>query len=523
MLYGYYKFTPNIRTSTFYYASTKDDYIDFIDNEITRDAFDEDNYRINNNTLRLPLSSSNAYTYFRSELTGLFYNVLEVIAYPNYYEYKLEIDYWGTYIYDVDFEKFTIKRSNANIYDLGYYDDNKFLSNGYTETRLTSLTSDLTMTESQAIVVAVLNLQTDANVTTGEKGSELVMVGCTLSDLRNVANTSLGATFIDKFTGIEIACSLLGGVYEGGVYAGLVPARKAAIIDAYVLPTNLISLDTSTTDRRMTLHSKSSLNALSPGSQVDFYMYHIAKQGKTAYAVFNTEADKSYYAGTRDNGILLRKKYNTMEIRYRSIFSTSAVNVVICNGNQELDITDNFKLNLTTNNATETAIERAQRAVKYGTQAITTILSTIGVLAATQNPVAAGITAISGVASTASSINNDLHNTNTAQASALVSGDASFTYYYDLTHKTTLRTPFILKTYSAFGNFSIIEHAKNYGLTYDNIEYYVNDLKDLSNYPLILDASLYFVQADALVKNVPQNAANYITAELANGISLFYI
>lgn len=510
-LIGFTDFNPNTHNSIFYYADTKTDFVNWLMNNSVYAVYDHDNYRIDNDIIRLSKDQNkNVHMkYFYDENTEAFYNVIDVQISSNYFEYRVKKDYWGTYINEAKFSKFSIKRSNRDIDNLGYYDEIKYTSNVFDNIRFAA---DEKETEYEAVIVAGVAVDSDL-FGLGGKATKVVIVTCSLSQFRLIASQQgISQPILDVTTGIELCSDIIGGIYEAAIW-NTSNYFKAALLKCYIVPKALVEWNTNRTSIRF--HTRSYFTG---GNIVDVSCQYVLPITKTFEVRHQCLPEAQYFVGSLNNGLLVRRHYNQNIFRYRFEYTTNSVNVYVEVGDEQKDITKNFELAITENNATATNLEKTQMGLNVGIQVLSTAISSIGAIALGGGALGA-LTAAGGIMKTGMGIAANTMNKNEPMH-AINGGNAANTYYttYAVDY---LACPFVINEYAA-ENDRIKQYYSNYGLIYDNVQK-IFRLADLQIYPLILAADKDYIEADTLITNIPINAAEFITNELSKGITLQFI
>ena len=112
--------TLNVNNEHYYYGSVASILTALSSQDVT---FTEDNYRLNNNVLRIAFTDSFTVNVAITKHTVVHvigdykrvYNVLRYEIQSGYIQYDLEVDLWHTYIYDADVRNLRVNRSTRDI------------------------------------------------------------------------------------------------------------------------------------------------------------------------------------------------------------------------------------------------------------------------------------------------------------------------------------------------------------------------------------------------------------------------
>ena len=514
-LIGFVEINPNTRNSVFYYADTKNDYIQWLMYNSIYAVYTNDNYRIDNDIIRLSKDQNkNAHMkYFYDENTEAFYNVIDVQTSSNYYEYRVKKDYWGTYINEAHITKFNIQRSNRQIENLGYGEILKHTTNVYEYIPLYNfgeIDAPFNIKESKFEIVILVSFETDTSLIGLEKATRTALMTASLSQMRSAASQYSSAALVEAATGIMLASDLIGGIYEADCYQSST-YKKAAILGAYIVPADTIEFfDTMPS---VVFHTKS---FFTHGNDVDLAFQYVKPKMKSISCSYQCNLVSNWYVGTLNNGLQFAPRYSLNYFEYKFIYSSDNLRVIVCEGDIQKDITSSFTLSLTTNNQTASTLEKQLKGIQIGTDVLKSAITALGtyasgnVIGAYTSVVNTGVDVVKSIKGNASLT----HNIN--------GGDAAATYYTDY-DTTYLANPFILMSYEATDASVVDEQILNYGYAYDNLEYYITKLTDLTTYNLSNLEGKDYLQADAIIDNLPCNAADFIITELHNGITLQFI
>ena len=520
MLYCYENFTPNNDNSVYYLSGNFYNYLSFIDNNYLYTQIDTDNYRIDNNIVRLPASITNLHniTYFYEDITHRFYIVKNYTPFPNYVEFEVETDLWATFIYEANFNKIRLLRSNRNIGDIGIYDDIKYTVDSESIIPISEVDdlivdSDGTISEDDAYAVIVASFTRPIGMFgiyfDNDKLSFTTVLATSLKNFRIYAKEYTSTSVLDNVNAVDIALDIVGGIYNAQLYQ-TTDNVTCMVNSMYIVPYNFIEINEDVPS--ITGISK---GFYSQGNDIFVRMQHIKNDTKLIDVNIDNEiidANKRYYVGTKNSGLNVKHFYGKNNVYYKCVPQANGLKIDVGQGDIHKDITSAFECTMTVNNATETSLQKTSKFIGVASSVLTTVFSTATALA-TKNPsslaIAGGLVA-SGL-STASQI---LPNENIMRE--INSGDGASTYYTSISQR--IASPFVITSFYSWTNEE--DNAKIYGLNYD---IYIASLNTLQQYSLIHGASNDYIKAECEVSNIPTDIASYIYNKLANGIFVKFI
>ena len=470
------------------------------------------NYRINSNVAKLGLSSllteenydTVTYLIDYDDVTKYFrcYTVLRATLDTNI-SYTLEVDLWATFIKDCDFSKVHVTRCNRQLNEYGIYDEPQSTEQNFTfapvaPTQSSWLSSDKVYADINSIYIVVLIQYNSAQAVFGsDKISTTKLVARKLADFNDTA-TLLDTDLIDA------AIQVIGGIYK-------VNGSDAQVIEAYLLPSLLISV--SLFDKIRATYKISYLATDPTVATGDFELYEVepSRNLKLVFENLPTNPNYIYYFGTVNGGIKL-KKYtkNTDSINayIRSFIGKTTVKIIALQGEEQKDITEDFKITLTTSASVTTSIRELTTMLPSVINDFTSIVKEAG----KGDLLSAGAYGVNSIVSQ--------FNTKKGFNKAIGSGDATVIYYTGSSGNYSLYNPFVITMYLSVNDGN--KHVNMFGATFD---YFANSgdavtVFDFTDKTMLGSGSVVdtYIVASCDIDGVPLEAHNEIGRKLTAGI-----
>ena len=510
-LYIYTGITPNQDNGKHYMFNSVALYMQALQQHLLT-TVDLNNYRINSNVAKLGLSSlltqenydTVTYLIDYDEVTKYFrcYTVLRATLDSNI-TYALEVDLWATFIKDCDFSKVHITRCNRQLNEYGIYDEPQSTEQNFTftpvaPTQSSWLSSDKVFADINSIYIVVLIQYNSAQAVFGsDKISTTKLVARRLGDFNEIA------TVLDTDL-IAAAIQVIGGIYK-------VNGSDAQVIEAYLLPSLLISV--SLFDKIKATY-KISLFEDDPATATgDFDLYEV-EPSRNLNLVFEnlpTNPNYIYYFGTINGGIKL-KKYtkNTDGITayIRSFIGKTTVKIIALQGEEQKDITEDFKITLTTSASVTTSIRELTSILPSVINDITNVAKETK----KGDLLSAGAYGVNSIISQ--------FDTKKGFNKAIGSGDATVIYYTGSSGNYSLYNPFVVTKYLSVNDAN--KHANMYGATFDYFASNGNAVTvfDFDSTTLLGNGDITdtYIIASCDIDGVPLEAHNEIGRKLSAGI-----
>ena len=465
----------------------------------------DDNYRINNNTVRVAIDSTvtlanyKSVTYIVNELDNVCYIVKRGYAQSGCAIFDVTVDLWGTYIASASFDMINVARCNRRI-GTGLYDQIR-ATNTYTEVAIPTPDGEyptgypLFYSLSRVYIVFSMTYNVEQTAFGATSATGLFAFNAkTLFDVYRAyidAHTPSGDTpFYDN--AIEVIIGIVSGIY--GVHSSSVwgsATNDAKVTKAYLLPTELIY---ASGDTGIQLKSKSMY-----GEYTTLACMDIAHFARYKTLTLDVDPDYEYYVGTVHKGLkLVRTTDTTATVTYKCIPSTNDVEVVVIQGDNQADITTDFEVVLTMNDGDVTNLSGIKQALSMGLKGATAIASS--------GPV--------GVASLAPDVIGLMGHHYQGHQSG--NGDGFVTFYKagNATLYLCAKYPYGYVKYKSVNNEQ--DNAKYKGAFFDT---YVATFASIFTPALLYGSNIAtYIQANVALSNIPTDAQNAIRGALSAGI-----
>lgn len=464
------------------------------------------NYRINANIIKVAIDETitennyNQITYAICELNNICYIVNNTIIQSGYVILECSIDFWASYIAHANISNINVIRCNRNV-DIGIYDSIKATINNV-QTRF-SIPQDEQVSgypnywkfeELSIVWCMTYNVYQSS-------GGAVSTTGVFAMDLQDVYDKYVTDTPQGQFEHpIEIAKSWVGGIYgvaAQGV-AGLVVSAEAQVTKAYLIPSKMLAKVYQTDVK---VNSRSLYGDYTPNNPITVYEVLPFITNKTF--TIETNPNYNYYVGTINKGLkVVRDTSGTTEIVYRCIVTNNGVQMVVLQGDNQQDITDEFSIELTYNQGDITYLGELKATIK-------TILGIVGAVSAVRGgKFASGIGKAVDVGNVPEFVGEQRGN-----------GDGVVTYRSagNSTLGQGIVYPFGYTTCQSTSDEQV--NARNKGAYYDC---YVSSLASIFTHNLIGTAGTTdtYIQADVCVDGVPNDAIDVIKSKLSAGVYL---
>lgn len=473
---------------------------------------DLDNYRINSNVAKIALKSGlneenfDTVTYLidYDDVSKYFrcYKVLRATL-DTFVNYMLEVDLWATFIKDCDFSKVHVTRCNRKLNDYGIYDEPQStageLDYAPAEPALTqqawliSYLGKLSMAKTSEVYIVFLM---QFNATQQLFGSDAI------------TTTKLFATPLSYFSAtaqqsskntIDVAIDAIGGIYK-------IDGNDAQVLQAWLLPKPLLDLTSRGSSHYYTAKSKSPLYT----GDVEAYFIYPNNSKKIDYpTAVPTDPNKIYYFGTINNGIKVKKYIGDTGVTVRSFIGATTLRVVIFQGEEQKDVTEDFSITLTSSASVTTSIRQFAKTMTNALSAGQSISKSLS----KGDVTGAGLTGAGAVIG--------MINTTPVLNKAIGNGDAYTVFYIDNPPQDAVLNPFVVTSFDSVNDAD--KHVRMFGATFD---YYASTgtattVFDFEDKTLLGDTDILsdtYIVASCDIDGVPLEAHNEIGRKLTAGI-----
>ena len=522
----YANFTPNQDGNTYYHYHDDLGYFYGPLNDLKNVRIDLDNYRINNNIIKVKKSAIVGFdvkqaTYAidaeigQSATSRSIHKCYFIRSYEelDYFVFHVEVDIWGTYIKYAQLSNINVTRCNRNI-GIGKYDkidktifpknDSDALT--YTEA-LGGISSPLGVyywEDYNVYIVFMAACVIARNGLNTESVTQIIPFACRITDLKELVTEQIA-----KNKGaVELAIEIISGITSLKTQSWLA-TNDVKILKAYLVPHVLINYDTY----YLTMYSKSDA---SNSDQIEVKAYAIRPSKlKIPFELDITHMDinKRYYVGVIDDGLELIHYTKNNFIFYDFAINHDGVEVVVSQGDNMKDLSNHFELSLIGNSISEDAL---QKIAWWGKHMANVISSAISIMGAKDT--GSGIS--KGVQFLGNSL--DMFSDKVNANGTIGNSDATlvFAWHRGAGYEDYVNYPFYFTKYK-----SVLDekaHARLYGA---NFNLMVDDLATLDTFDLLGEGTLTdtYIVANMRVSGIPKEAKDYIQDVFSKGIYMQYI
>ena len=211
------------------------------------------------------------------------------------------------------------------------------------------------------------------------------------------------------------------------------------------------------------------------------------------------DPDYEYYVGTIHRGLnLIRTTDNTATVTYKCIPNTNEVEVVVIQGDNQLDITNEFEVVLTMNDGDITNLAGIKKALSLSLKSASSIMSA--------NPATVGTLATDVIGM----IGTHYQGNQNGNGDGLV----TFIKYGNASLYLCAKYPYGYVKYKSVNNEQ--DNAKYKGAFFDA---YVSTFASIFTPALLYGTNIAtYVQANVTLSNIPTDAQNAIRGALSTGI-----
>lgn len=502
---------PNNDNCTHYFFNSISRYISELSNNLEA-TINLNNYRINANIAKISVGNilteelASKITYIIDTDGEDYFRAYHVKSYimQDFFVYQLEVDLWATYIYKVLFTKIHVTRCNRALNPQGEYDD---VMATYERRELNAnfnyLDEEGIILDADTWIVYLVEYNVEQSAIFGDQ--HITCTGLFASNLGSLRGTS-------AISPIEKAVDMVGGIYH------VANNMDARVLQAWVLPKWLVDCGEITgdiqTSRYYTFQSKGHAGTYS------FRGYIVFPNTKEMDLIGNSfDLNYATYIGVRNNCFKPKRFVNKYmnELALYCFMGTNSLKVVLIQGDEQKDLTQDFEVTLTTNNGEVTGIRAVAGVIGK------TLTSTLGVVGAMKKENYYDV-----AKQVAGSATSQIE-TKPALTSAVGSGDASNLYWRPIWNDdpqseiAKLQFPIIIEAFKSTRDEEM--HARMQGANFDE---YISGF----DYPLTkallgtgnhLTLTDTYIVATCCIEGAPLDAKNAITNKLASGVYYKYL
>ena len=396
---------------------------------------------------------------------------------------ELELDIWATYLLQVKFGEMYVERCNRAIFPTGLSNMPDFTINAPTYRTLPNFTA----TNENLAIVYLCAFKSQINLFDNSL-TDVALFGNALNEITTPGSITEERSF-------ENICATIGGVY--GVHKTIASfdyTTDACVLAAYIVPLamleNIYDSYSGGWTNAPTLKSKSVYG------ESNFNPHILCKPGiKSKIISIPANPTQSQSVGTRTQYMLLPRSTSSLNVEYQFITKNDGIAVTVCCGDKVLDITDSFRLTLTT----------ADDGYNTG-EKIANALNLVNVAASAKaGPMSFATTAAGYIAGRFSDA-----------SPRITSGDAATTFYNNSV--TSYNSPYILTTYTSNSN---IEHInRNFGAEFNSI--YIQPLAKVFDSALLGSAppSSTYIKGDIDCYGAQSDILDYFIQRFREGVYL---
>ena len=530
----------NANNQHYYYGSIANILTTLSSQDVT---FTEDNYRLNNNVLRVGFTDTFTISVAINKHTVVHvigdykrvYNVLSYEIQSGYILYNVAIDLWHTYAYDAGIENIRVCRSTRIINDgndYGFYPSAKQCL-----TKPTYKPIKVISTDGVTVLTTYGDLEFDAskisivmaikhNTFQDQDGATSVvnLFGIPLSTVLAKPTSAIEGIFL---TISRVIQEFVNGIYECRHYvnSSLTESFKAQLVNAWLIDNECIE-NTYGANANVVLKfaTKTSISGM---VNYEFTPAMISSGTHSRILEYEAKPNTKIYVGTKYNNLEVAPIYNVYgenEVEIRYIANSDTMNVYAIQGDNQVDITSAFTLNIVQVDG-DITLQRQILSQFQNALPIIASAGTIAVGAISQNPVAigGGILSLANSASKYAEAQLPQHMGNIVRG-----GDAISTFCEDAPYVFINGRPrnpyYIIEIEDVKTN---LDELKYYGLVYDFV---VDNITTLTNYDDVnsgtstvstIDGYDYLQCTDLIFTgNIPKEASEYIYNKLINGIRI---
>lgn len=503
MLKIYQEIQPN-QNGIHYFFSNFENYLEELSPYLIKEV-DKKNYRINSNVLLLKidniltLEKINKISYIIDYELSYYrcYNVVSIIEQSGYFQIDLQLDDWANNIAVANFSNIIINKCNRNI-GIGMYDrsaSTKTYEENYFDIGTNAVDNYPLFLKFENCAI-VFSLKYNVKQTAFGANTATELLAFDIKYLRDLVIAKFPERVADPV--LPLAIAIVAGIY-GTEASGITGTNDAQVTGAWLCDKTALVY----TDRGITLKSLSTYGDITNLSPLAISQLEVTKN-------FTLKIDPNfvYYVGTKNKGLKLnRTSENELNVTFNWISKQDSMQLLVFQGDNMEDITDQIQVNLTLNDGDVTGIRSIASYI-------------IGIAGSTAGVVGAGAAgniprAFSGTANLANAIIDPLSNRYLGKQ---INGGDGVTTFFKLGNAEAglgVANPYCFVKCQSINNEA--KEARINGLTFDLAienfdEVFVADFINNSV------ATETFIKATCNIENLQLSPANSIIQKLARGI-----
>ena len=464
-----------------------------------------------------------------------YYFVKSVKIFGNAFYLELELDYFSTYYKTFKAYNFNVSRANVKIGN-GIYDPiqltstspiYEYLDYSMATTEKSEPANSLLRYDALSIVFS-LNFNFLKNNSGNVATTRLFAIN--LYDLKKAYcdGTSDATEKLkrSKINPIDLATAFVGGIYKVNA-EGMYGNNDCEVLKAYLIDTEKISL------AREGLAGVKSANPYNLESYGVVYLVRPLRTERLFH--FNKQTNYKYYLGTKAKGLPLIKtteNYTDEKLLYIYRFGITDVQVLVKYGEEEKDITDQFELELTTNEGEISGIRSISNALSLGIGTAASLIANTSIIKKAGGDALGKLAGTTGILST---INNTFDNANQKYLGNIKGNGIGISNFYyilqDFTSDvdTNLKRPVSYNPYIITSYKSMIDEIANArfnGVAINHKDFSESFIqRAVFNYYQPIDEKNeedpVYLKFDCEIYNIPFEASEIIRNIFNNGIYLY--
>ena len=509
-------------------------------------TFTDDNYRLNNNILRVAFTENFTIANAIGKHTVVHeigndykrvYNVLKYDIQSGYIEYTLQVDLWHTYIYDADIRNIRVTKSTQDLQvngvNCGFYtppreplSTPKYIPFDVKEGGSSIVLYDNLIDMSKFYIVIAIKYNNYKSQSGSVSTSRLYAVNLkTLSQFIKEEADDAGYNF-GIYAWQTVIADFISGIYEiyQKINGNITYQTECEIINAWIIDGAMLHLqDQLFASYQYYLHFR--IGALDLAIKPVWVCANDGSNESYKRELVFDEAKPNckYYAGTANNYIEIGAGWYENKIEFRAITGNDDLKVVLIYGDNQKDITSAFSLNFT---SVAGDVSQQKQIVDQLQTALPIIASTstIAMGVVTENPIAIGGGILSLANASVTAMEKNLPHRTGINIRA---GDAYSTYgsYFIILQAYKVQNPYFIIEIE--DEITGVDDFEYYGLVYDVIYDTLNNVvtsRDVISGTYVagtLDGCIYLQASDMTFNgNIPLEAQEYIYSKLLSGIRI---
>lgn len=434
-------------------------------------------------------NSANQYTYWRC----FFVDFCQIQS--GFAIFNCSVDYWGTYYHLAKFKNIRVSRCNRDF------------ANGIYDPITAALPTPHYVYKAQSFARPINEFCVVFSMSVTLQTSWFGNDPLTQTFLFYLPLEDIGAKTISTYDALDIVEKvrfIIGSIKET---LGNIGTMKAQVLRCWILPKTAVATG------QVGISSIVFNTFIAGGTDQNFSNVLIAKLGRKEEAfniqtILGSDFDTYFPSSILEFGAIgrsmrLERFTDDKKVYVRYSTESAAVRVEIIQGNNILDITPAFELDININNQVGTFTQ--QFAENTG-KIVALVGGTAAALASNAGYLGAAAVGIGGFLG--------LQGGRAGASPSSQNGDAATTY--SLGDAAYVAFPLYLTCYKS--NRDEKAHARVYGVNYDD---YITDFASLYNYSLLGDKTGFtytYLAASVVVEGLPTDAANYFVDELKRGV-----